>query len=517
LKPHIAGLRRLAVALPAAVVVCWAAAASASASVGTYPIPLPPVVLITGLHDSHAGMSPGGNCNAIGTMSAMCSALVAAGQRVYVVSAAAGPGAVIDNAAAIDGNAQNLANFLKSTVGGPAFLVGHSMGGIIARVAISRDGAQAAGLFTIGSPEDGSFGADLAEGVTSIPCSGLICTGLEAAAKSIVSDFGTAAVADLTQSARAADNANLSPVGVPLWEYAGTACSGPDPTGYYFPNDGIVGRSSAFGATANMGPATQTQGNDFHISALQTALKLVCSPFSGTNIELTDSTVISEVLAAADCIDTATCGGGARDVVTAIKHSKRRKHKKRKTHKKVIQPRIRLHIKLLSAHPQTANPGATVAVTPTTSIVSTTPFEADCNGQEVPALPALSGQLFGVDPAVLNCTQVTITSTTSSGTTSSAPVQLAVLSDARSVTATLVGKGTNVRITVAATGRIAKVEITSRGRPVRIHARGLGGRHVTATVPRTRASNTTVAATVSGQRYAGQIPPLPTARVVVVR
>jgi pimeloyl-ACP methyl ester carboxylesterase len=486
-------------------------AASASA---TYHIPAPPVVLITGLHDSTPGMSPGGNCNAVGHMAALCSALVAAGHKVYVVSSAAGGGAIINNAGAIDANAQSLAHFLSATVGEPAFLVGHSMGGIIARIAISRYGAQAAGLFTIGSPQDGSFGADLAAGVTGIPCTGIICSALEAAAKKIVAQFGAVAVADLTKSARAADNASLSPVGVPLWEYAGTACSGPDSTGYYFPNDGIVGRSSAFGATANMGQATQTQGNDFHESTLQTVLKLACSPFSTTNIELTDPTVTNEVVAAARCIDSGACGGRARDFAAAIRHHK---HKQKRKRRVFVQPRIRLHIKLFSALPETASPGTTVPVTNSTDIVSTVPFNADCNGQQVPALPALSDQLFGIAPEALNCNQVTITpatTDTTTTTTSTAPVQLAVLSDDENVTATVVGHGPSLAITMSATGPISAVGVARRGRAVHVRARGLHSDRVTLTVARVRASNTTLSATVSGQRYVGPIPPLPAGHYV---
>jgi pimeloyl-ACP methyl ester carboxylesterase len=498
----------VAVAVAFAAAVAGARPAAARASGADYPVPTPPVVLITGLHDSTPGMSPGGNCNAVGHMAAMCSALVAAGNKVYVVSSAAGGGAVINNAGAIDANAQSLARFLAARVGGPAFLVGHSMGGIIARIAISRYGAQAAGLFTIGSPQDGSFGADLAEGVTGMPCSGIICSALEAAARKIVAQFGAVAVADLSRSARAADNATLSPVGVPLWEYAGTPCSGPDTTGYYFPNDGIVGRSSAFGATANMGPATQIQGNDFHESSLQLVLKVPCSPFSSTNIELGDPAVINRVVAAAGCIDSGRCGGRARDFVAALKRRKAR-HKRRI----LVQPRIRLQVKLLSARPQSASPGTTVTVTTSTNIVSTTAFDAECNGQQIPALPALSDQLFGLAPAALNCSQVTITpsTTTTTTTTNSTPVQLAVLSDAENVTASVVGHGTpmKVKITVSASGPISAVGIASHGRPVHARASGLHSHRVTLTVARKQASNTTLSATVSGLRYAGQIPPLP--------
>ncbi len=86
-----------------------------------------------------------------------------------------------------------------------------------------------------------------------------------------------------------------------MWTYAGTVCSAPDPSGYYFPNDGIVGRSSAFGVSANLGSTARYQGNTFHQQTLETVLKLICSPFSGTGTELNDPAVISDVVHAAAC------------------------------------------------------------------------------------------------------------------------------------------------------------------------------------------------------------------------
>jgi hypothetical protein len=193
-------------------------------------------------------------------------------------------------------------------------------------------------------------------------------------------------------------------------------------------------------------------------------------------------------------------------VIAAIKH---KKHKKRKR-RTLVQPRIRLHVKLLSAQPETASAGTTITVTNSTDIVSTTAFDADCNGQKVPALPALSGQLFGLDPETLNCAQVTITPTTTTTTTStSAPVQLAVLSDADNVMASVVGHGSPLTITVSATGPIATAGLASHGRAVHVRATGLGSGRVTLKLERTKASNTTVSATVSGLQYVGQIPRLP--------
>jgi hypothetical protein len=426
-------------------------------------------------------------------MASMCSALQNAGHEVYVVSSRSGSGAVIDNHAAFDGNASSLAHYLATVVKAPALLVGHSMGGILSRIAISRYGAASVGLFTIGSPHDGSFGADIVEGAAGLPCSGVICLGLQSAAKLILSHMGSGAVADLTQSARTADNANLSRPGVPTWTYAGTVCSGPDPTGYYFPDDGIVGRSSAFGVTANLGSPTRYQGNTFHQQTLETVLKLICSPFSGTGTEINDPAVIGDVVHAAACVAAGTCGGA--NLATT---SRARKHKPPKRPSAI---HVRLTVKLLSVHSQRAAPGTTVTVSRSTSLIATSAFSANCNGNQVPALPALSGDLYGIAPGSLNCSTVTIAGP--------ALVRLGVLSDRRNVVARIVGQKKVLRITMSANGPIGATGITtSHGRAIRVTRVRHGARRVTLTVALKRASNTTISATVAGQRYAGKIPPL---------
>jgi hypothetical protein len=60
-------------------------------------MPRLPVVLVTGLADSHPGIEPGGDCASVGSMAAMCSALQNAGFPVYVVSSSPNGGTVINN------------------------------------------------------------------------------------------------------------------------------------------------------------------------------------------------------------------------------------------------------------------------------------------------------------------------------------------------------------------------------------------------------------------------------------
>ncbi len=212
----------------------------------------PPVVLLTGLADSHPGTTPAGTCAKVGTLQPLCQALKQAGYPVYVVSSDADPkaGTVIVNSQGFGVNGQRLARYLATVVQRPALLVGHSMGGIFSRVAISRDHARALGLFTIASPFDGSFGADIAEGSAHLPCpdTSSACAALHAAGAFAEQHFGAAALYDLTSVARGIDNRTIAPTGVPTWTFAGTACDPvPGPPSYLFPNDGIVGAASAYG------------------------------------------------------------------------------------------------------------------------------------------------------------------------------------------------------------------------------------------------------------------------------
>ena len=223
-------------------------------------------------------------------------------------------------------------------------------------------------------------------------------------------------------------------------------------------------------------------------------LKLICSPFSGTGTELNDPAVIGDVVHAAACVAAGTCGR-AGNVATAARARKPKRHKRPSAN------HVRLTVKLLSVHSQTAAPGATVTVSRSTSLVATSAFSATCNGNQVPALPALSGDLYGIAPGSLNCSTVTIASP--------APVKLGVLSDRRNVVARIVGHKKVLHITVSANGPIGATGIrTSHGRAVRVTRARHGARRVTLTVAVKRASNTTISATVAGQRYVGKIPPL---------
>lgn len=265
------------------------------------------------------------------------------------------------------------------------------MGGLFSRDAIARDGAQAAGLFTIGTPFDGSFGADIDLAAEDFPCSNTVpaCLGLHLAAVAAGAYLGAVAVADLTAVARAADNLTLGPPGVRTWTFAGIVCD-PFPhaprayvSTYLFPNDGIVGFSSALGVTANLGPTTQLlPRSDYHSPGVLGFAKCGTQP-----VELGDPGVVDDVVAAADSLNSPFTGNETRrarfDGVLASSPAVKRK------------PVV---LYLQTASMRSLKPGSNVPVAAGTSLLSQMPFAIDCGNHTVQALSAFGGRVFGFMP-----------------------------------------------------------------------------------------------------------------------
>lgn len=154
--------RLRAIALPALL-------AGALGPAGAQSAP-PPVVLVPGLNETTGAVGPASpDCAPAGELAAICAALRAHGLVVYVVPSAGGRAALLDNAGAVAPNAARLAGYLRA-LPAPALVVGRSMGGLVARQAVVGLGAPAAGLFTIGAPHTGSFGADLIVAGAGAPC-----------------------------------------------------------------------------------------------------------------------------------------------------------------------------------------------------------------------------------------------------------------------------------------------------------------------------------------------------------
>jgi pimeloyl-ACP methyl ester carboxylesterase len=236
-----------------------------------------PIVMIPGIQSETARTTPATpwtretQCPTKEPFAAMCATLRAEGYPVYVVDASVGasPKITLDSEGDIKTNATKLIGFLNKYVHGRALLVGHSMGGLIARVAMQK--YQAAGLFTIGTPYEGSYVADVGETLNDVIClalqaspalnaAKLSCSTIEAALHKWIA-FGSPAARELTHAEREKEAATLSPPSVPLWTIAGTGVPVPQllsgypsaDLGYFFPNDILVGENSAWGLNAHLG------------------------------------------------------------------------------------------------------------------------------------------------------------------------------------------------------------------------------------------------------------------------
>ena len=443
-----------------------------------------PVVLVTGLADSHPGTDPSGTCAAVGSMRALCQALKQAGYPVYVVSSNAdlSAGTVIVNSRGFDFNAPRLANYLATVVGRPALLVGHSMGGIFSRVAISRYHARAAGLFTIASPFDGSFGADIAEGSAHLPCPDGIaaCAALHAAGAFAERHFGAAALYDLTSVARAIDNRTIAPTGLPTWTLAGTACN-PFPQSapsYLFPNDGIVGASSAYGVDANLGATTRLSAPAYHQADLQSLFAGSCGQ---SPIELTDPAVSSMVLRAAASLPAgaAPATGGPLARVAAAK------------------PAATV-LYLQTASLRSVKRHARVRLGTGSSLVARSRFSVRCGTRQLTALPALGGRAFGFPTGMLGCAQATITSRRA--------VTLGIAADSARVVARIVTNGSRLRITVSAGRPLTRLVLEHGRRHLRVAQHRHGPRSIQVSPTRAQAASLTLVATVQRRAYAATVP-----------
>ena len=439
-----------------------------------------PVVLVTGLHDDHGGVMPDGDCASAGSMATLCQALKDDGFPVYVPSSSGDPAAntIITNSQGFDSNAQSLKAYLSTVVGRPALLVGHSMGGIFSRIAVA-DGAQAAGLFTIGSPFDGSFAADLAVGAANFPCHGIGCRALQAAGAAALRYFGPQGMRDLTRVARQTENLRLGPPGVKTWTFAGTACHPYGATGagsYLFPNDGVVAKSSAYGVGANLGATMRSSGDDYHQELLGTLLSPVCGPGA---VELTDSSVVGQVLAAANQLDSEVGAASVdRFARTGIASAKPRQ----------------VVVYLQTATVGLVKPGSKLPLDAGTSLLSKTEFALNCDGRKVLALQALGDRVFGFPQGGLSCRRATLSAGHS--------VSLGIATDLDHVTATIVRpRSDELTVTVSAKRVITRLVLSHGGRAAHLKPHRLSRHAVRFTLTPAQAAELTVTATIGHRQY----------------
>ena len=254
------------------------------------------MVLVAGLSEENPQVLPSQGCAGLTDFMTLCLALHTAGHPVYVMKSHKGASGARElyNGGSVRPNAMKLADFIgKEVVNAPAALrsgsppspIGHSMGGLIARTAISDYEASAAGLFTIGTPHTGSYGADLALGAEAVPCGPfnlVICIAIKVAVAAVVASKGANAVLDLTHASRAAENKVLKRP-AKTWVLAGTACSyGFGGNGHWMPNDGIVGRASALGNGAGLGAPARTELVLWHTVSSQLVVRPVRDRLRGS-------------------------------------------------------------------------------------------------------------------------------------------------------------------------------------------------------------------------------------------
>ena len=212
------------------------------------------VVLIPGLHATSAGVTPDTGCEGAGSMAVLCAHLRADGRRVYAISSSYGQrnGAVLDSNGAISDNSDRLVAFVRNVVKpaerGAPILVGHSMGGLIARHAVARDARTASMLVSIGTPYDGSFWADEVVKGRRPRCIALNCLLVRAGVANLLQR--SPAVRDMTKDARRAATGRMRPwpFDKPWAVIAGTIVGHPlGGCGYRIPSDLVVGCSSQIG------------------------------------------------------------------------------------------------------------------------------------------------------------------------------------------------------------------------------------------------------------------------------
>jgi triacylglycerol lipase len=245
------------------------------------------VVLVSGFDTATPFTVPLPSCAAQagptwGASTGPAATLRAAGEQVFTAPVAnaggspglpcIGPGGAVPPAAdVIDSNGDVNANgaalmrflqFLSTNYGVTSVdLVGHSDGGLWSRSAITQLRAADAGptvqsLTTLGTPQTGSFGADLAELVVdgrcqvSDPTEQAVCEALLSVVQQLATDLGPTTLRELTSSFLEGWNPQQT-IGCPVSVAAGTYVDLPYVGSllprYYNPSDGIVGEASALG------------------------------------------------------------------------------------------------------------------------------------------------------------------------------------------------------------------------------------------------------------------------------
>jgi pimeloyl-ACP methyl ester carboxylesterase len=447
-----------------------------------------PVVLVPGLNESASGVQSRKSCSPDGgPFIELCEKLAGARFDVAVVSASrGGHSAVLDNEGDLYRNAQALTKFLAQTFPGrPALLVGHSMGGLIARIAISRYHAPAAGLFTIGTPHDGSFAADAAVLFSNLACSRApVCATLLAAMQAEF-PVNSTAVWEMTWPARAFDR--MPAPGVPTWTFAGTVFN---PfyikDSYLFPDDLIVGSSSAWGENANL-PSTRLEGSLYHVPWM--------GPHGDNEFEA--PAVLNAVVAAAQQISTSAHSAAihsGRPTTTTSRAASGRIASSHARHRRKSRVRSSVvSIPLIGA--ARASRATSVVKLPINGfIVAGREFRLSCGDHTGPA-PMLAPGVFGLVTSELEC----------AGSMATIPSGVAFVTATapQNILATARRSGSKTVLTIRSNGPLSSVIISAGKHRRRVHsAHGL----FQASLKEQIGSRAMVTITVDRHVYRGVIP-----------
>ena len=396
-----------------------------------------PVVLVPGLDETTAEVRPPRdpgrpeNCAAAGAFVLLCQRLVDARHPVYVVPAATrATGRALDNRGDLDENARRLRVFVAG-ISRPV-IAGHSMGGLIARIAVSRYHVAARALVTIGTPHDGSPLADLVELGRLGSCPASACDAIRAAARGIETEAGAVAIREMTLTARLADR--LTAPAMPVTVFAGTRIGrGFGVATYMLPNDGAVGQSSAWGALANLGVRTKVEAPLWHSPLL----------FPGDSYhednEFDDPLIASIIRQAAN----------EQASVAVARASSASQTSRRAT----------VALQLSAARPLPS--GIAADVTKRTGVLAVEPFTVSCDGKSIPSI-ALGAGLYGLLPQQMGCKRATMP-----------PLRgdRAVVSDANHNLRARIRRthnGYDVTIAGRAGVRVGRAWITRRGHRIRL-------------------------------------------------
>jgi pimeloyl-ACP methyl ester carboxylesterase len=452
-----------------------------------------PIVLVPGIESSTRTVQASHQCKGAGEMEYLCKQLSRREHPVYVVGASPGgkdidgEPVILNSDGDLNANAVALRAFLKNTVPKSALLVAHSMGGLIARIAISRYDAPAAGLFTMGTPYDGSFLADIAAGI-DVECATAnpsMCALLAILAKSFPA-LNSPAALEMTWVARIAES--LSIPNVPVWTVAGTEIEENAPPSYLSPNDLVVGQTSAHGLTANLGE----QEGEFNLPLYH------LDPFSlgllgvklGALLPVAETETGSATVAG--LVNTA-----ANELTDGLRVTKAVQANAASTHQAVtatIRHRTKAttySVKLFASH----TISTTQHLTAGALAVADQSFQAFCGKTSLSLIP-LPGDLFALDAADTTCTHPAVTPPRH-GT-------LTVTGDLSAVDALVVIRGNHVTIILKAAQPVRLATLRLGKRTIRLHRSTRELWHLTAaTVSNVPAVLT---ARCDGQTYAASVP-----------